>query len=351
MKNWSLLVLPLILGCRHAPAASEGDAGAPPPVAVQTADVTEIEVPALLRVSGSLRGFREADLAANASGRVVSTSVERGAQVSAGQELAKLDVRAASLSAAEANAMAESARTQEAQSRVDCERNEKLKAAGAISQAEYDRIATSCRTIPLGAEAATARARLAAQNVGDGIIRAPFAGVVTERFVEVGQFVRQESRVVTVVSVDTLRLEIAIPEAKSAEVKEGADVSFRVAAFPDETFHGKLRFVSGAVRATTRDLVAEAVVENADRKLKPGMFADVELAAGLRKSPSVPREAILQRDGKARAFFVSAGRLEERVLALGAERDGRVAVTKGAAIGEKVAVQDAGKLANGQRVR
>lgn len=340
----------LAVGCKRSTAATT-DAGAPPPVAVTTGEVTEIEVPNLLRLSGSLKGFRETDLAANAAGRVVSTSVERGAQVTVGQELAKLDVRAAALGATEANAVAESIRTQESQARIDCDRNDKLKASGAISQAEYDRVAITCRTLPLNAEAAGARARLAAQNVGDGILRAPFAGVVTERYVEIGQYVRQESRVVTIVSVDPLRLEVAVPEAKSAQVAEGAEVTFRVAAFPDETFSGKLQFVSGAVRATTRDLVVEALVKNPDRKLKPGMFADVDLPAGLRKAPSVPKSAIVERDGKSRAYFVVNGRLEERVLSLGAERDGRVAVLKGANLGEKVAVEDAGKLANGARVR
>lgn len=345
-----LLASVFVLGCRNAPA-STNDAGVAPPVSVQTEDVTEIEVPTYLRISGNVRGFRETDLAANAAGRVVSTSVERGAVVTVGQELAKLDVRAAALTASEASAMAASARAQEAQARIDCERNEKLRATGAISQAEYDRIAMTCRTMPLNAEAATARARLAAQNVGDGIIRAPFAGVVTERFVEVGQYVRHDSRVVTLVSTDPLRLEIAVPEAKSAEVKEGAEVAFRVSAYPDEVFRGKLRFVSGAVRPTTRDLVAEALVDNPDGKLKPGMFADVELAVGTRKAPSVPKAAIIHRDGKAHAFFVTNGRLEERILSLGPERDDRVAVFKGATLGEKVAVTEAAKLANGQRVR
>jgi len=133
--SFALVLAVALLGCHGAPAGSERDAGALPTVTVQTDTVTEIEVPTLLRLSGNLRGYREADVAANATGRVLATSIERGAQVSAGQELARLDVRAAALSAAEASAIAESVRTQEAQARIDCERNDKLKASGAISQA------------------------------------------------------------------------------------------------------------------------------------------------------------------------------------------------------------------------
>ena len=65
----------------------------------------------------------------------------------------------------------------------------------------------------------------------------------------------------------------------------------------------------------------------------------------------MPKSAIVERDGKTRAYFVVGGRLEERVLALGAERGDRVAVLKGAAVGEKVADDSEGKLSNGQRVR
>lgn len=336
--------------CKRGPAAQADGAAGAAPVSVQTADVGEIEVPRLLRLTGNLRGFRETDLAANAAGRVTATSVERGAQVTAGQVLAQLDVRAAALSASEAKAQAESVRAQEAQARNECERYEKLKAKGAISDLEYDRVATQCRTLPLSAEAASARARLAAQNVGDGVIRAPFPGVVTERYVEVGQYVRQDSRVVTIVSLDPLRLELAVPEAEVARIKEGAEVAFKVAAYPERRFTGKVRFVSGAVRATTRDLVVEAVVDNPERLLLPGMFADVELVVGTRKLPSVPRSAVVEKDGTSRAFFVVDGRVEERVLSLGPEAGDQVSVLKGASPGDKLVTGDVKNLSNGQHV-
>ena len=296
----------LMLGALHL-AACKGktaDAAAAvheePPVSVKTEPARTIEVPRTLRLTGTLRGDREADLAANASGRVLSTSVERGDQIKPGQVLAKLDTRAASLSAAEARAQADSTRAQEEQARTECERYEQLKAKGAISDLEYQQKITQCRTLPLSVQAASARAALAAQNVGDGVIRAPFAGVVTERFIEVGQFVRQDSRVVTIVSADPLRLEIAVPEAQVASVKEGADVTFAVAAYPERRFPGKVRFVSGALRATTRDLIAEALVPNPDRLLLPGMFADVELVIGAQRLPSVPASAVRELDDQAR---------------------------------------------------
>ncbi len=322
-----------------------------PAVSVQTELARLMEVPRTLRLTGTLRGDRETDLAANANGRVLATSVERGEQIKPGQVLAKLDTRAAALSAAEARAQVDTTRAQEELARTECDRYEQLKAKGAISDLEYQQKIGQCRTLPLSVQAASARAALAAQNVGDGVIRAPFAGVVTERFVEVGQFVRQDSRVVTIVSADPLRLEIAIPEAQVASVKENADVSFSVAAYPGRKFTGKVRFVSGALRATTRDLVAEAIVENSDRALLPGMFADVELVIGSQKLPTVAARSLRVVDEQTRLFAVVGGRLEERLVAVGPKLSDRVAIRRGVSETDQIVVSDLSGLANGRKVR
>ncbi|MGC4089179.1 MAG: efflux RND transporter periplasmic adaptor subunit [Polyangiaceae bacterium] len=352
-----ILLLPLAVllatGC-NKPANAEVDAGVSPlekPIAVNSAQVNEVEVPTTLRLSGSLKGNQETDLAANSAGRVLATQIERGAAITPGQVLARLDTRAAALSAADARAQAATVQAQQASAQQECARYEQLKQKGAVSDLEYDRIQEKCRTLPLSAQAASARAQLAAQNVGDGVIRAPFAGVVTERYVEVGQYVRQDSRIVTIVSLDPLRLELSVPEADVGRVKVGASVSFSVAAFPDRKFTGEIRFVSGALRSSTRDLVAEAIVKNSDKLLLPGMFADVELTTGSQKLPGVPRAALLEREGQAHAFFVVDGRLEERILSLGPSAGDRSSVLRGAALNEHVALGPFEPLSNGQRVR
>jgi membrane fusion protein (multidrug efflux system) len=281
---------------------------------------------------------------------VLATSVERGEQIKPGQVLAKLDTRAAALSAADARAQVDSIKAQAGLARIECDRYQQLKAKGAISDLEYQQKIGQCETLPLNVQAASARAALAAQNVGDGVIRAPFAGVVSERYVEVGQFVRQDSRVVTIVSVDPLRLQITVPEAQVASVKEGAEVSFSVAAYAGRRFSGKVRFVSGALRATTRDLVAEAIVPNGERLLMPGMFADVQLTIGSERLPSVPASALSVQDEQARLFVVVEGRLEERIVALGPKVAERASVTRGVKDGEQVVVSDRAGLANGRRV-
>jgi membrane fusion protein, multidrug efflux system len=349
-------LLAAVPACKRAQATQKEAA---PAVKVTTEKVSEVDAPQRLRLTGTLRGMREADLAANASGRVVKTLasgrvvktlVERGDEVKAGSVVAQLDTSTAALSLAEAKVAVATSRTQEQIAKTECERWEKLHEKGVVSPAEYDQVTAKCKTTPLGLELAEARQNIVAKNIGDGIIRAPFAGVVAERLVDVGEYVQASSKVVTIAQVAELRLELTIPEANLAQVKRGADVSFSVAAYPGKTFHGTLRYLSGSVRATTRDLVAEAVVPNDEMLLRPGMFADVAVVVGAKKLPSVPKAAVFQAKEKSRVFVVEGGRLVERVLAVQAEVDGQVAASDGVRPGELVVVSDPSRLVNGTRV-
>jgi RND family efflux transporter MFP subunit len=133
-------------------------------------------------------------------------------------------------------------------------------------------------------------------------------------------------------------------------VKEGAGVTFSVPAYPERSFAGTVRFVGAAVRETTRDLIAEAVVENADRALRPGMFATVSLITGEAPAPVIPRSAILEKEGLHHVFVVVEQRLEERVVQTGAQVGDLVAVTRGVQRGDHIVTKPAPSLQNGQPV-
>ncbi len=343
-------ILPaLVLGGCSKPNSGVAD-DASPPVHVETSPVTVIEAPIVLRLTGSLKGMKEADLAANAAGRVVKTFVERGQEVKEGAVVAQLDIGSATLALRQAQMEVQTSKTQESINETECARYVQLFAKGAISQAEYENVTAKCKTAPLNREVAEARQNIAAKNVGDGTIRAPFSGVVSERYVEVGMYVQAQSKVISIVQSGDLRLEMYVPEANIASVAPGADVTFEVAAYPGKTFHGTLRFLSGAVRQSTRDLVCEAVVPNKEGLLRPGMFADVALTTGTEKLPSVPLSAVFERQDKKRVYVVSEGRLEERVLQAGPEVNGRLTAHAGLKEGDVVVTGKLAGLGNGTRV-
>jgi membrane fusion protein (multidrug efflux system) len=101
----------------------------------------------------------------------------------------------------------------------------------------------------------------------------------------------------------------------------------------------------------TRDVIVEAHVENADKRLLPGMFADIEVAIGKEALPSVPKAAAFEANGKLNVFVVSDGALEQRVLQPGPEVGERVSVRRGVTLGEQVVAKYEPALKNGQRVK
>jgi RND family efflux transporter MFP subunit len=348
---FSLLAVFALSGCGQSAEAATQASPPAVPIAVSSALVQRGEIPTSLRVTGTLRGERETDLAANAAGRVLATSFERGAEVSKGALLARLDTRAAAAHAAEASASVRLARVQKDSAQRECDRYAQLLELGAIPAAERDRVADQCRTSGDSVAAAEARAASASLAVIDGQIRAPFAGVVSVRHVEVGQYVRQDSPIATIVSLDPLRLEFSVPEADVAQIKAGGAVRFEVPAYPGRTFDGEIRFVDARVRAATRDLLAEATVKNPDRSLRPGMFASVALTTGTRPGPVVPTSAIVRHEERAHVFVVAGGKAEERVVQLGEAVAEGFAVKRGLGEGDVIVTAPPSTLRNGQAVR
>ena len=206
----------LATGCK--PKTDPPVAPPPPPVTVTTDTVTAVDAPRILRLTGTLRGQRETDLAANVAGRVTSMNLERGQRIAKGDLIAVVDVSAAALALAEARVAVATSQTQQSINQVDCERYEKLKASGAVTDLEYDQVTAKCKTAPLNLEAAQARQSIAAKNVGDGRIRAPYAGIVTDRFIEVGEYVQPSTRVIALAQVGDLRLEFSLPEQNYPEI-------------------------------------------------------------------------------------------------------------------------------------
>lgn len=353
LRTLALLALlgastPLATGCKDAQATLK--LKELPAVSVKTTAVTMQEAPLRLLLTGTLRGEKETDLAANVAGRLLKTTVERGQAIEAGALLAQVDTQAAWLALSEAKVQVSTSETQAQINRSECERYEQLKARGVVTDMEYDQVTAKCKTAPLNLEAARARQSIAAKNVGDGMIRAPFSGIVTERYVEVGEYVQASSRVVSLALVDNLRAVFSVPEKHFPSIRPGAEVLVSVAAYGDEQFPGKVAHISGAVR-DTRDVVVEATIENADRRLLPGMFAEVSLTIGTQKFPSVPKSAVFTQNDKANVYVAAGQKLEQRVVAVFAEVGDRALIQKGLVEGERVVATPEPNLKNGARIK
>lgn len=346
---WTTAALLLAAGCS---SAAEAQTVAPEKVVpVATVVVGERAVPRYLTLTGSLVANRHSEVAADASGKVAQTFVERGSFVDKGAMLAVLDASSAALAAADAAAQSKALGEQAALAAIERDRSERLLAKGAVSSAEVDRMRSQSQASASSAAAAQARAALAGKAVGDSRLRAPFAGLVAERFVSVGEYVRPDTRIVTLLEIDPLRLELTVPEASVGLVADGQPVEFAVSTYPSERFAGSVRYVGASVRRSSRDLVVEAVTANPDKRLRPGMFATARLQVGEQRLPAVPSSAIRRDAGSPRVFVVVGDRLEERLVQLG-ESDGEfVAVIAGAKVGDAVVSAPGAQVRDGIKVR
>ena len=361
----------------------------PEPLAVSTAAVESRPIDRYLRVTGSLLADEQAEVSAEAAGRVIETPVERGSRVAQGAILVRISPAetSAQLLEAEANAAQLEARLGLAEgqafdpTRVPDALNAKaaldlaeaefarigsLLEQKVVSKSEYDQRKTqvdaarqqyqmaqnvaqqSYRSL----EAARARVVLARKAAADTSIRAPFSGQVAERVVSVGDYVTRGARVATIVRVDPMRIELTIPEQSVSLIKVGQPVRVAVEAYPGEIFNATVRYVSPSLRSDQRALTVEALASNPDGRLKPGLFATA-LIQQPQSAPAllVPAPAVETVAGTSRVYVVKGDKAEERIVTLGETVGNQVEITSGVAAGEVVAAEPKGRIADGTAVR
>jgi membrane fusion protein (multidrug efflux system) len=374
-------------GCR-ADAGTPAAAADPAAIAVSAVAVEPTAIARFIRVSGTLTAQESAEVAAEVAGRVVATPVERGSRISTGGDLVRVAAAEAEAQAREAQANAaqiearlgiaggaafDAARVPEVANanaarglaRTDFARADTLHKSKLVSQAEFDQRRAQLESAERqydvavnGAEqqyqallAARARVAVAQKALADTVVRSPFAGVVGERFVSVGDYVTRGTKVASVMRVDSLRIELTVPEQYVSGVEVGRAVTFEVDAYPGATFTGQVRFVAPSLNSDTRALTIEAVVPNADGRLKPGFFATARIEQAT-ASPGilVPVKAVRTVAGTARVFVVNGDRIEERIVMTGQLVGDAVEIADGLAAGEKVVASGIDSLVDGLRV-
>lgn len=394
MCDRSRLVVPVVLAAALASACSRG-AAAPAPAAEPTAlsvkvtPVVERPIARFIRVTGTLMAEEQAEVAAEVAGRIVATPVERGSKVGSGSPLVQIAANdtQAQVTEAQANAaqieaglgmangqpfnpdlVPDVVNTKAAYdvAQADFARLKTLLDQKVISQAEYDRSFAAAESARQRYEmarntaaqqvqalqAAKARVTRASKALSDTSVRAPFAGLVAERLVSVGDFVTPGTKVAVVVRVDPLRVELTVPEQFVAVVGVGRPVALQVDAYPGRTFTGKVRYISPALNAQTRALVVEAVVANPTGELKPGFFATAQIQQAEETNAAlVPAAAVSTVSGTARVFVAAAGgHAEERIVTTGQELGDQVEITTGVKAGEQVILDHGPQLVDGVRI-
>lgn len=295
---------------------------------------------------GTARAVRGADLAAQASGVVDKIHIESGTDVKAGAVLLTLKPNDDPAKLEQLEAQAELAA-------ITLKRDQAQLAAEAISQATVDSDTSSL---------ASARAQVAAQRalIEEKTVRAPFAGTLGLRQVDEGQYLGAGTTVVTLQALDPIYIDFYVPQQALNHLKVNQIVKATVDAYPGVTFTGKVASVNSKVDASSRNVQVRGSFSNADRRLMPGMYANVDIENGDSTTQiTLPQSAITYNPYGNTVYLVQRGGADkahpvltvlQRFVKLGNTRGDQVAVLSGVADGDEVVTAGQLKLRNGVTV-
>ncbi len=320
-----------------------------PPVKVTTLAAAEAPAPEVLTLTGMIAADQRSDVTADTQGKVINVMIERGQHVKLGQPVVQLDVRSAALSQREAQANLEAARAQKQLAEEECKRTKSLLEKGAITQSEWDRQSEQCAASLQQVSAAQARSEMMAKSVSDGLVRAPFDGVISEKMISPGEWVAPGKALFTLVKDTPLKIELSVPEKAVSAVKAGQQVELSTVAFPDKTYEASVTRI-GAEIGKTRSLTVEAQIDKG-ADLVPGMFAEAHVVIGQTNRVVLPKAAVVRRGKQWHAFVVKNGEAEDHIVqtAMGPSPE-QVAIVQGVDKGDKVVSPVPDTLADGTKV-
>jgi RND family efflux transporter MFP subunit len=329
---------------------------APPPVLLGPENLAVVQETTLATgpiISGSLTAIREAQVRAETNGPVREIRAEAGQRVSSGAVLAKLDDTALNDAYLSARAAQRSAEVALEDARRDLERDTRLHQAGAISERDLERSRTQVATAE--AASADARSRLvsAQEQLARTTVRAPFAGVVSERGISAGDVVQSGALLYTVVDPSRMQLEATVPADQLQSLRVGAPVEFTVSGFGSRRFQGRIDRINPSVDPATRQVRIYVTIPNRDQGLVAGLFAEGRVESQRRRAPAIPLVALDPKGGsnevlKLQSARVRRARVELGIRDLAAEM---VEVVRGLEVGDTVLLGSSQGLADGTVVR
>ena len=345
-----IVVIAVLAGVKALQIRALIQAGATATVPAETISATEVKEErweSLLPAIGSVTAVQGVELRVELAGTVREIAFTSGGTAAKGQVLVRLDTTTEEAQLRAAKAQAELAR-------LNLVRARDLEAQGVIAQADFD------------ASEAAANQTVGQVDVIEAIIakktvRAPFAGRLGIRSVNLGQYVHDGDAIVSLHSLDPVYVDFNVTEQQLVQVQRAMEVRVTTDAAPGRLFAGSVTALNPEVDASTRNIKVQATVANADGELRPGMFARVTLV--LPEAPPIlviPSTAVLHAPYGDSVFVVTdvkdeksgktAKQVQMTTVRLGETRGDFVAVTTGLKAGQTVASSGVFKLRNGSAV-
>ncbi len=361
-----LLILSLVLtmalaGCKKKEEVGKVEEKV---FSVETKKVEKKDIALKTTLSGKITPVEEVNVVPKVPGKVTSVNLEIGQKISKGQVLFNLDqtdlLNAVKTAEAGYNSALANLRKTEEQvenAKVNYERMKSLYNEGAISkqqfeQAELSASTTSVEVVRAQAEQSRVALENARANLADTTVTSPISGIVTAVNISQGEMASSAVAAVTIANLDKVVIETNVSEYLINKVKVGDTVDISIKSAEKKDFKGKITALSPATAGEAMTYPIKIEIENKDKIIKPGMFAEVNIVTEKKeKVITVPSEAIIVKEGNNVIFVVEKDKAKMKTVSLGIDNGEYVEITKGLNEGEIAVTKGQNYLDEGSKVK
>lgn len=340
------LVMAWFSGCGEQQGnASEDEERIP----VEVATVELGNVIQSIEYNGDIKAEYEVKVFSKVPDRIEQFFKDEGDFVKKGEPIAKIIATTIEQAARQTEAALVAAKAQEANLRIEYERAERLNRENAMSKQQYDGIKTQFEAVKAQVEQAEAAVKSAKSLLGDATIKAPISGIIGTRYYEAGDMANPAMPLVTIVQMDRVKITFNATEEDLGKLQTGQAAKVFVKSYTNQVFEGKITKISPVLDPLTRMAKVEVIIKNPDKKLKPGMYARIEVVTGVIKNTIVvPRHTTIESttlekvNGKETViknyyvFVADSSKAKQRKLDVLYVNHVNIAVISGLEIGEKL---------------
>ncbi len=351
--RFSAWIIPIVLLAYLVPLAALSQQSGPKVMVVRAEQRPLIEE---IRLSGSVISPRVAKLSVQVSGLVESLTTSLGDRVRAGAEILRLDSELETLALAEAKSSTEKVVVELADAKRRLADSRKLSKSRAISADQIESLSSEVRADEAELRRVRAQQMRREARLRRHQITAPFDGVISRKWTEIGEWLSPGDPVVELTAVSGLRIDFQAPQSVRTKLDQEAEILVRLDALPGNVYKGFVNWVMPVADAQTRTFRLRATLQDEEAPLAPGMSASavLRLHSG-RQGITVPRDALIRHpDGRVTVWVTEhqgeVSRVSERRVQTGLQFGGMVAISEGLSPGDWIVVRGNENLRDGQQV-
>lgn len=326
--------------------------GGPQGAVIDTVHVRGEDVASLVQAVGTVEADNQTAVAGEVRGQVSRILRDEGSRVASGQPVIQIDPGPYRFAAQSAAADLARAQAQLTADEKQLERYSQLLEAGAVDRQTYDNLEARVESGRAAVQQARAALGTAQWNLGKSTVRAPFAGTVGRRHVELGQAVDAQDELFDLVDDQPVKIRFAVPEIHAGKIDVGDRVEFRVRSDTVAVRIAAVDYVSPEIDPGSRTFEVTAMYTNPDQGVRPGAYADVSVTTGTHEdAPVVPEEALVTEGTTNYVYVLEDSTAHRREVEAGVRIEGMVEILSGLEVGEVAITAGQAGLQDGAAVR